>query len=622
MTESTSTQPVVDAPAAEAPAAERRGLSRRSLFRTAGAVAAVGAVAGGLPALASGGTGSVEPLRLARVWAVTRSHQRLLTGFDDTHDVFADGSIEVLLWPGDLARLKTTGLRYAITVPDLIAHERRAAAATTVRTAAVQPGETTTGDYRTLADYEADMRALAAKHPTKAKLIALPHKTLEGRTVYGLEICTDVNRYDGRPVFYQDGCHHAREWPASEVPIMWAFDLLENYSKDKRIKAIVDNVRSIVVPVVNVDGYHYSRSFPPVETGEVAGVTNPLPPEALALGGQGRYIRKNRRTNLSTHLSEGLGVSEQRKPAESDGYLGVDPNRNYAYKWGDDVAGSSSVSYDATYRGSDPFSEQESKNVAHVLKTHHATAMITHHTSGDLLLWAWGDTRDDAPDNDILEGLGRAMAVYNGYRPQKSIDLYVTTGTTSDYAYGALGSIGYTFEHAGSSFHPPYAATVPAMYEKNRTALMMLAVYGCMAPQKRPAFPLEEDAALELRDMKITSKRLNHSILTGRAVTRGGRPAKATLTITKTFDTGLWLEGEQNPLGQKTYREFLDTRMQTGTDGRFEWHVNPSTRPAVTAAKKTEHYVLSITGPKGVGISRRLVVKRGQRIDLGTVVVE
>ena len=31
--------------------------------------------------------------------------------------------------------------------------------------------------------------------------------------------------------------------------------------------------------------------------------------------------------------------------------------------------------------------------------------------------------------SDLLEGFGRAMAVYNGYTPQKSIDLYVTTGT-------------------------------------------------------------------------------------------------------------------------------------------------------------------------------------------------
>jgi hypothetical protein len=596
-----------------------RGLSRRSLFRSAAAVGAVGAVGVSLPAVAAGGANGVEPLRLARVWAPTRAQQKKLVGFDDTHNVFEDGSIEYLLWPGDLARLQATGLRYEITVPDLIAHERQASAG--LRTAAPQPGETKTGDYRTLGDYEADMRALAKRFPNKAKLIELPHRTLEGRTVYGLEICTDVNRRDGRPVFYQDGCHHAREWPAAEVPIMWAFDLLENYGKDKRITAIVDNVRSIIVPVVNVDGYNYSRSFPPVETGEVAGATNPLPPEALAAGGKGRYIRKNRRPIMSTHVSEGLGVVEQRKPAQSDGYLGVDPNRNYAYKWGDDESGSSAVNYDATFRGTDPFSEAESRNVAHVLKTHHATAMVTHHTSGDLLLWAWGDTRDDAPDNNVLEGLGRAMAVYNGYRPQKSIDLYVTTGTTSDYAYGALGSIGYTFEHAGSSFHPPYARTVPAMYAKNREALMLLAIYGCMAPEKRPAFTLQEDAALELRDMNITAKKLNHSIITGRAVDRRGRPVKAQLSITKTFDTALWLEGAQNPLGQKTYREFLDTRMETGNDGRFEWHVNPSTRPALTFAKKTETYVLSITGPKGEGVSRRLLVKRGQRIDLGTVVV-
>lgn len=601
---------------ATADAPVEAGLSRRSLLRTAGAVAAVGAVAGGVPALAagplgSGGAGSAEPLQLARVWAVTRAQQKALAGFDDTHNVFEDGSIEVLLWPGDLARLKASGLRHAITVPDLVARDRALTAG--VRTASIQPGETSTGDYRTLADYEADMRALAKKHPTKAKLVALPHKTLEGRTVYGLEICTNVNRYDGRPVFYQDGCHHAREWPAAEVPIMWAFDLLENYSKDKRIKAIVDNVRSIVVPVVNVDGFHYTRAFPPAESGVA---------EGIVLGGQGRYVRKNRRPIVSTHVSEGLGVAETEIPKQLQGYLGVDPNRNYAYKWGDDQGGSSPSATDQTYRGTDPFSEQESKNVAHVLKTHHATAMVTHHTSGDLLLWAWGDTRDDAPDNDVLEGLGRAMAVYNGYRPQKSIDLYVTTGTTSDYAYGALGSIGYTFEHAGSSFHPPYADTVPAMYEKNRPALMMLAIYGCVAPENRPAFPLEPDAAIELRDMRITSKKLNHGVITGRAVDRQGRPVKATLTITKTFDTALWLEGTQNPLGQKTYREFLDTRMVTGSDGEFTWHVNPSTRPALTAARKTESYVLAITGPQGVGVSRRLVVKRGQRIDLGTVVVE
>lgn len=596
---------------------QHTGLSRRSLFRTAGAAAAVGAVGVGTAARAAttGGT-TVEALQLARVWAPTRRDRALLGGFDDTHVVHPDGAVEVLLWPGDLQRLTETGLRFAIDVPDLVA--RDAALPRVPRTVRAQPGETTTGDYRVLEDYERDMRALVKRFPTKAKLIELPHKTLEGRTVYGLEVCTDVNRRDGRPVFYQDGCHHAREWPAAEVPIMWAYDLLENSGKDARLKAILDNVRTIVVPVVNVDGFAYTRSFPPIESGEVGGVTNPLPPEAVLLGGQGRYVRKNRRPLLGSDLGVGLGPAVGR-PVSAD-TIGVDPNRNYAYAWGDDEGGSSADHTSQTYRGSDPFSEQESKNVAGLLKSHHVLAMVTNHTSGDLLLWAWGDTQADAPDNALLEGFGRAMATYNGYVPQKSIDLYVTTGTTSDYAYGVTGSIGYTFEHAGSSFHPPYADTVPAMYARNREAYILLALYGCLAPEQRPNAKLTADAKAELAQFKQKGQ-LTHGILSGRAVDRRGRAVKASLTLTKTFDTLLWAKGEGNPLGQRAYQETIATAMTTGADGRFSWHVNPSTRPIVAAAKKTESYLLTVTGPDGVGISRRLVVKRGQRIDLGDVVV-
>ncbi len=550
---------------------------------------------------------------LARVWAPA-ARRRLLADFDDTHNVFADGSVEYLLWPGDLARLRATGLRHVITVPDVVA--RDAALPRGVSLVAKQPGETANADYRTYAAYEADMRALAKKYPTKARLLALPHKTLEGRTVYGLEIATHVARQDGRPVFYQDGCHHAREWPAAEVPLMWAYDLLENSDKDKRLKAILDNVRCIVVPVVNVDGFVYTRSFPPVESGEVAGRTNPLPPEAVVLGGQGRYVRKNRRPLLGSRV--GFGLGDTAKPTQADA-IGVDPNRNYSYAWGDDVGGSSADMSSQVYRGTDPLSEQETKNVSDLLKSCHATAMITHHTSGDLLLWPWGDTKDDAPDDAILQGLGRAMAGYNGYQPQKSIELYATTGTTEDYAYGVLGSIGYTFEHAGSSFHPPYPTTVPAMYKKNRDALILLALYACVSPEDRPALGLDADTKATLAEFKQKGQLL-HGIVSGQAVDSRGRPVKATLTITKSFDTVLW-DKNRNPLKQYALPEQLTTTMTAGADGRFDWHVNPSTRPAVAFAGGKEYYLLTVTGPNGVGVSRRLAIKRGQRIDLGTVVV-
>lgn len=101
------------------------GVSRRTLFKTAGvggAALAVGA-APAANALDLGGATTALPLMLARVWATTREQKVLRGEFDDTHNVFSDGSIEVLLWPGDLPRLVASGLRHQVTVKDLVARD-------------------------------------------------------------------------------------------------------------------------------------------------------------------------------------------------------------------------------------------------------------------------------------------------------------------------------------------------------------------------------------------------------------------------------------------------------------------------------------------------------------------
>ena len=601
------------------------GLSRRTLFRSAGVAGAAAVVAGAGTASAVSmqqTSGATEPLKLARVW-FRKDQQSLLHAFDETHTVYDDGSLQVLLWPGDLTRLQETGLRFQVEVEDVVLRDAAALNQPALRTAglAVQPGERADGTYRQLADFNADMEALAAKYPDKAKLIKLPFNTLEGRSVFGLEVARNVHDRDGRPVFYNDGCHHAREWPAAEVPIMWAYDLLENDGKDERITAIMTNVRNIVVPVVNVDGFEYSRKHP--MTAAENQYTNTVINTPLGLLTQGSYWRKNKRSLLLSGFGVSVGrlnVLDAQKPGDADAY-GVDPNRNYSYAWGDDTGGTSSSLESGIYRGEKPLSEAEAANVAEVLKSVHATAMVTHHTSGNLLLWAWGDTRDDAPDNDLLEGVGRAMAVYNGYVPQKSIDLYVTTGTCSDYAYGVTGSIGYTFEHAGNTFHPPYAATVPAMYAKNRDALILLATTCCMKPGDRPALELLPEAQDNLDDFSVGDD-LVYGIIKGKAVDASGNGVPAELTLTKVFDTKLWKDGDgNNPTGQATVRERIETAMRAAPDGTFEWSVNPSTRPALAFAGELESYLLTVTGPKGEGLGQRLVVQRGDVIDLGTVVV-
>jgi hypothetical protein len=574
-------------------------ISRRTLLRQAGVAAGALAVGGSLPAAAAttagraaltGAAGGGTLLQLARVW-VDHSSAHLLNDFDDTHTVFDDGSVELLLWPGDRAKLAATGLRHEITVPDLIARDTAEAQSAGARSASLplQPGER--GDYRVLADFEADLRDLAARYPDTARLIELPHQSVEGRTVYGIEIATDVHRNDGRAVYYVDGIHHAREWPAAEMPIMFAFDLLESYGTDPQVRRIVDGVRTIIVPVMNPDGYHWSRSA----MLDVQGTGNPATGDS--------YWRKNRRTE--PHPLDPV--------VDNFGAYGIDPNRNYTYAWGGD--GSSASQTSGTYRGPEPLSEPECRNVAHLLRTHHATAMITHHTSGRLVLWAWSWTLDDLNDQALIEGLGRAMAAHNGYRPQKSIDLYIHTGVCVDYGYGTFGTISYTFEHA-TSFHPAYAATIPKMYADNRAAFLLLAEEACLPPEQRAA---GRELPAVLAASGYDRDGLHHAVIQGRLVDAGGQPVAGTIRLRKDFTNPLWFRGDgNNPVGQPDVPEFVDTVMDTQPDGSFVYHVNPSTRPHVEAAGGREAYTL-IAAAGAAAATMEVVVDRGQTLDLGTV---
>ena len=60
------------------------------------------------------------------------------------------------------------------------------------------------------------------------------------------------------------GVHHAREWPSSEHTIEFAYDLLRNYGVDSRTTSLVQQTRTIIVPVVNPDGFNISREAAPL----------------------------------------------------------------------------------------------------------------------------------------------------------------------------------------------------------------------------------------------------------------------------------------------------------------------------------------------------------------------
>lgn len=608
--------------------------------------------------LASGDT--VGVLQLARVWP-TRRTAHIMDEFDDTHVVFDDGSVELLLWPGDEARLRATNLRYEITERDLIARDAALFGdGSGVRPTGLlpQPGETADGTYRDLAQHNADMQQLAADHPETCELFEMPELSLQGRTVYGLEIAEDVARKDGRPVFYNDGIHHSREWPAAEVPIMWAYDLLEAYARveageagtteastaldDLRLHHLVRNTRNLVVPVMNPDGYDYSRHGP---AGTGRDVFDSSFTSANPLAGM-QYWRKNMRAAVKeTNTGLESAIPQNGVLPTQPGAVGVDPNRNYSYRWGG--SGSSGEMTGATYRGDAPFSEPEARNVKAIHEKYQCVAGITHHTSGNLVLWAWGDTHDDAPDDALLARLGFACGDYVKYRPTKSIDLYVTTGTCSDWMYGTFGSVSYTFEHAGSSFHPPYLEVVPQFYANNRKAFMLMAELICLEPEQRDlmkqalATDLDTVARNELGTLRTHlfgsfAERLSgtdyeyfeesalsldgryNCVISGRLVDAGGNGVKGTVRNSKQFNNPL-VPG--NPAGYEEEPAMWDAVIETADDGTFRWTVYPTSAPAQEFAGNLQPVTITATADGGSEVTQEVVLSRGDVLDLGDLTV-
>jgi hypothetical protein len=513
-------------------------------------------------------------LSFARVRPRTAKQAALLASFDDTHRVLADGTVELLLWPGDRARLAALGIDHEVTTPyqgpDLRAAGRLSGLPP-------QPGERT--DYRRWPDYVTDLQKLATDHPTRSRMLKFPEPTLEGRDVFGIEIADDIAKaqVDGRPTFWVDGAHHAREWPSCEYTMMFAFDLLQSFGKDPRVTAVLQKIRVVVVPVVNVDGFVHSREAYPVYG---PGTHNNLAFEAAGLESG---WRKNKRS-LSDALYA-LGGTSSRLNADAHG---TDPNRNYPFFWGGEGGGGDPTSQ--TYGGAEPFSEPEARNIAGGMKARQVTAYLTNHTSGQLCMRPWGYTTEPSPDDAFQDDLGEQMCEKHlGYRNQIGLSLYPTAGTSRDWSYGALRTIVYTFEH-NQAFHPPYAAEIPSTYALNRPAWLMLA-----------------EAAADPR---------NHGVITGRVVRRGGAPAGGVeVKLTKSFKTPVAAEVLEGKDG--SVPETITTVARTRPDGRFEVHANPSTRPTtIQDGRPRETWTVVIGGTK-----REVFLDRGTKADLGTITV-
>ena len=257
------------------------------------------------------------------------------------------------------------------------------------------------GLYHTYDEAKADLTDLATRFPAIASLQSLG-KSIEGRDIVALKITGADATPHAKPVFLFMGCHHAREWISVEVPLAIGHHFVEGYATDAAIKALVDSREIWICPMVNPDGLTWSQN-------------------------NYKYWRKNRHKN-------------------ADGTFGVDPNRNYGYKWG--TAGDSGEPDSDTYRGTEAFSEIETQNIRDFAKAHLLTASISFHSYGERVLYPFSYGYDLAPDDTLLKGMAGKMAEQNKYVSHESVDLYPSSGDTDDFLYMGVGSMSFTIELA------------------------------------------------------------------------------------------------------------------------------------------------------------------------------
>lgn len=326
------------------------------------------------------------------------------------------------------------------------------------------------GGYRTIAEHYSHLDAIAANHPTLAKLVDYGdswRKLNSKPNGYDLKaICITkirpnssdcaLNPNVDKPRFLLMAAIHARELSTSEMAWRWIDYLIDNYNVDAEVTMLLDSTEVWVIPMVNPDGRQIVEQ-------------NNISP----------YLQRKNANTSQGNCQNPPGITYQH---------GVDLNRNASFQW--NLAGTDPDPCHALYPGTGPASEPEQKALEDLLRklfkdqrgplitdtvASNATgAMVTLHSYSDLVLFPWGgfECLGDAcpadkqsPNDAALRSMAFRLSYFNKYTAgQPSEVLYAASGTSDDWAYGTLGIAAFTFEigpftsaERCGTFTPPFS---------------------------------------------------------------------------------------------------------------------------------------------------------------------
>ncbi|KAJ7370290.1 corticosteroid- binding protein [Desmophyllum pertusum] len=355
----------------------------------------------------------VQSDKVIRVTPGVEAHLVFLRGLENRDDIKIDfwkepghlfQPVDIQVSEEDLiilsSLLKSDGIEFKVQIDDvqkLIKEE--------LETRGARAGSWHS-QYHKLNEIHSKLYDVQDYHGDMASIIEIG-RSHEGKAMRAIEI---KGKYHyNKPVFFIECGIHAREW-ISPATCMYIIDeMTQKYGNDPSVRALLDKMDFIILPVFNVDGYEYTWT-------------------------NNRMWRKNRRKHPNW-------------------CYGVDLNRNWGHGWGG--AGASSRDCDSTYRGSTAFSEVETKNVRDFLKrlddNKRLKGFIDFHAYSQMWFIPWGYTSRDTPDHHEQMRVAKvaANAIKRTYGTRfkygsSAALLYAASGGVEDWTYGKLG-VKYSF---------------------------------------------------------------------------------------------------------------------------------------------------------------------------------
>ncbi|GAB1598223.1 carboxypeptidase B-like [Argonauta hians] len=236
-------------------------------------------------------------------------------------------------------------------------------------------------------------------------------RTSEGRDIKMLRLSSRKKRNQKMGILIDAGMH-GREWVSISVILNCLYQLAINPKNNKDNRNMVNNFDWFFIPILNPDGYEYTRS-------------------------NDRLWRKTRS-----------------RSANYKNCIGVDINRNFPNHWNED--GSSSDPCSVEYAGPTALSEPEAMALANVMRINQGEllAYISLHAYGQLWIYPWGYKMEEPSDVDDLNRLAlratNAIRQHSNTRYQVGSSariLYIASGASDDYAKANQGiKYAYTVE--------------------------------------------------------------------------------------------------------------------------------------------------------------------------------